>query len=111
MDGEELKTEEEPVAQKVALTENKTEPKDKGGLQLKKGKEDRIWISSAFWTTTTINYWTIIIPTHWHASIASKVLFYWVDSATEGKRWWLSVENQNYSLKAFNQHNYRFKKE
>lgn len=48
MDGEELKTEKEPVAKKVALTENKTEPKDIVGLQLRKGKEDRIWISSAF---------------------------------------------------------------
>lgn len=48
MDGEELKTEEEPAAKKVALTENKTEPKDTGGLQLRKGKEDKIWISSAF---------------------------------------------------------------
>lgn len=47
MDGEELKTEGEPVAQKVALAENKTEPKDTGGLQLRKGKEDRIWLDSA----------------------------------------------------------------
>ena len=73
MDGEELKTEGGPVAQKVALTKNKTEPKDKGGLQLRKGKEDRIWISTTFWTTTTTNYWTVIILTYWHTSIASKV--------------------------------------
>lgn len=38
MDGEEFKTEEEPVAQKVALTENKTEPKDTGGVAAEKRK-------------------------------------------------------------------------
>lgn len=38
MDGEKLKTEEEPVAQKVALTENKTEPKDTGGVAAEKRK-------------------------------------------------------------------------
>lgn len=48
MDGEELKTKEEPVAQKVALTENKTEPKDTGGVAAEKRKEDKIWISTAF---------------------------------------------------------------
>ena len=41
MDGEELKTEEEPAAKKVALTENKTEPKDTGGCSWEKEKKTR----------------------------------------------------------------------
>lgn len=38
MDGEELKTEGEPVAQEVALTENKTDPKDTAGVAAEKRK-------------------------------------------------------------------------